>query len=85
MLRLDGCTFAIFMSPLIKKVYVATLLTLASTSVFAQQAAGPPAPRRTPPVGLPMPIDGGVWMLLFLGTGLGLWFYLKKRKKSVSA
>ncbi len=73
------------MSPLIKKVYVATLFMLANTSVFAQQAARPPAPQRTPPVGLPMPIDSSIWMLLFLGTGLGVWYFFKKRKKTVSA
>ncbi|MFT5862785.1 MAG: hypothetical protein ACI828_001435 [Flavobacteriales bacterium] len=68
------------MSPLIKKIVFSFILLLANISVFAQQTAKPPAPQRTPPVGLPMPIDGGVFLLLVLGAALGIWFYVKKNK-----
>lgn len=70
------------MSPVTKKVVFSILLLLANISVFAQQTAGPPAPQRTPPIGLPMPIDGGVLVLGLLGAVLGVWFYAKRIKLS---
>lgn len=68
------------MSPVTKKVLFSILLLLANISVFAQQTAGPPAPQRTPPIGLPMPIDGGVLVLLVLGAALGVWYYAKRNR-----
>jgi len=68
------------MSPVTKKAVFSFLLLLVNVSVFAQQTAGPPSPQRTPPVGLPMPIDGGVLVLLVFGAALGIWFYIKKNR-----
>lgn len=68
------------MSPVTKKIVISFILLLVNISVFAQQTPTPPAPQRTPPVGLPMPIDGGVLLLLVLGAALGIWFYAKKNR-----
>ncbi|MBV1925428.1 MAG: hypothetical protein KUG49_02830 [Dokdonia sp.] len=70
------------MSPLTKRIVFSFILLLANISVFAQHTATPPAPQRTPPVGLPMPIDGGVFVLLVLGGALGIWFYVQKNRSA---
>lgn len=68
------------MSPVTKKIVFSSLLLLVNISVFAQQTVRPPAPQRTAPVGRPLPIDGGVLILLALGAALGIWFYYKRIK-----
>ncbi|RMB62942.1 hypothetical protein EAX61_05050 [Dokdonia sinensis] len=71
------------MSPLLKKIALSVLLAFVQLTLFAQEV--PPPPQRTPPSGLPMPIDNGVVFLLVVGSALGVFFVLKnKRNRKVA-
>ncbi|MEO8932677.1 MAG: hypothetical protein ABI295_00085 [Xanthomarina sp.] len=59
-----------------KKIVASILFVLISFVCVAQNVPGPPAPPPPPPPGLP--IDGGIFVGLFMGVIIGVKKLLKR-------
>jgi len=72
------------MSPLLRKIVVFIPVAFVQLSLLAQEV--PPPPQRTPPVGLPLPIDENILVLIVAGLMLGAFFaiYRELKNKSIS-
>lgn len=69
------------------RFFLITILFFLSCSTMFGQGDTPPPPNRMgapPPFGLPMPIDENIYVLVFLGVILGVYFLYKKKKEVLS-
>ncbi len=74
------------MSPKLRNFLIITLFVLSYTTMIGQDRI-PPPPNRTgspPPFGLPMPIGENIYVLVFSGVALGVYFFYNKRKQKVT-
>ncbi len=73
------------MSPKLKNFITTTFLYFIGILAYAQKSPPPPNSSRMndpgPPVGLPMPLDENILLLLGLGLFLGIYYYIIKSKK----